>query len=446
METIFLTIYNFYRNCHLEWIINIGVFSFVLYTLVAPKECRIKRWHFVVLNALTLSILMPSIYYIPYISVFPTQGSAIWCFFVFIMLILLFWSMIFFRKSITAIVAYLMFYLVTVILFKTLCSPLYGSESVMNPTLYAILDILTAIALYVSLVLLIRLFQTNPLRMEVTFPQHIFAIALYFPASFFLYCIFHVSGTPLFSDYPLPVLAAIILTNLPLYYYIFAQIIRTYEEKLQLNAALTQTQAQLARYRYSIELEERLRQERHELKNNYFYIQMLLNEHKYTELNQYLEHGIGEKMESLSSVQTGNTMIDYLLNRKLAEARKYKIKTYAEILVPEQLPVNDDVFCTILLNLLDNAMEASKQEQAADIHISIKLVQQYLVCKISNKVSNNVFLENPKLLTTKKDRKNHGLGLKIIRNAVKEQNGMFQTKMEDGYFVATVMLPFQTVD
>ena len=95
-------------------------------------------------------------------------------------------------------------------------------------------------------------------------------------------------------------------------------------------------------------------------------------------------------MSKLTDIQTGNTLIDYLLNRKIQEAQKLHVKTYTEIIIPGQLSINEEVLCTILLNLLDNAIEASKQEDTPDIQIVIKCVQNYLLCKISNKVSSNI--------------------------------------------------------
>lgn len=77
-----------------------------------------------------------------------------------------------------------------------------------------------------------------------------------------------------------------------------------------------------------------------------------------------------------------------------------------------------------------------------DIQIVMKCVQNYLLCKISNKVSYDVLAGNPTLATTKPDSENHGLGIKIIRSAVESQNGLLNFECEKGYFTATVMLPF----
>ena len=57
-----------------------------------------------------------------------------------------------------------------------------------------------------------------------------------------------------------------------------------------MNAALQETKAQLSHYRYSIVLQDEIRKERHELKNKYFYIQTLVHEKKFEQLEDYLNH------------------------------------------------------------------------------------------------------------------------------------------------------------
>lgn len=133
--------------------------------------------------------------------------------------------------------------------------------------------------------------------------------------------------------------------------------------------------------------------------------------------------------------------MDYLINRKLQEAQKNHIVTCSEILVPSQLHLSDDTLCTILLNLLDNAIEASRSVQDPHIQITVKCIQNYLSIRISNKVNENILKKNPLLRTTKKDASAHGLGIRIIKNTVAGCNGIYDVGMDGNYFVSTVMLP-----
>ena len=172
---------------------------------------------------------------------------------------------------------------------------------------------------------------------------------------------------------------------------------------------------------------------------------MLLEGKQYGKMDEYLNRVIGETLPSLDHISTGNAMLDHILNQAVAEARTLKIPVSTEIIVRKNLPVSEDALCTILLNLLHNAIEASASVQQKDLHITVKEVQNYLLCKIANRVERDVLSDNPTLATPKTDSENHGLGLKIVSAKVRECNGSFETSVENGYFIATVMLPLVIV-
>jgi sensor histidine kinase regulating citrate/malate metabolism len=143
------------------------------------------------------------------------------------------------------------------------------------------------------------------------------------------------------------------------------------------------------------------------------------------------------------NIDTGNTMIDYILNSKMAEAGRYKIKTCVDVLIPANINVDENTLCTVFLNLFDNAIEASKKENDPDIQVTMKCVQNYLHFVIANKTDPELMKANPHLRTTKDDKNNHGLGMKIVKEAVEKTNGIISHKMVGSYFTVTVMLPME---
>jgi sensor histidine kinase YesM len=134
-------------------------------------------------------------------------------------------------------------------------------------------------------------------------------------------------------------------------------------------------------------------------------------------------------------------MIDYIINRKIIEARKQHIKIYTEIMLPKDLSVDEEKFCTVFLNLFNNAVEACQQVTDPDIHIIMKCIRNYLSCEIRNKVDPEKIAANPDLATTKPDKENHGLGLKIVRDTLDECDGIFKSSLEGNYFVSQFMIP-----
>ena len=95
------------------------------------------------------------------------------------------------------------------------------------------------------------------------------------------------------------------------------------------------------------------------------------------------------------------------------------------------------------VNLINNAIEASEDEETPDIHITLKCVQSYLHGEISNHVRPEKITGNPDLHSTKPDTSRHGLGLRIVRETIRRCDGMLQMGLESGYYKAVFMLPLE---
>lgn len=339
--------------------------------------------------------------------------------------------------------AYLLYFYSTYKCFKFIFGALYELQFQIDTTLYKALDMLAFIIIFIGMNHLCRLFTKFRLQFlhQLTRSQ---SIALVFsPLSFFVLLQLADPSVSVPYNVFITIASLLILINLPIMYYLYVTIGAQYESKAQIGKALAETSNQLTRYRYTILIEEQAKKERHELKNNYFYIQALLHEKKYEQLEKYLSDHIGDLEDAPSGIQTNNVLIDHILNTKIEAARKHNIKIYTEVLIPEELAINEQYFCTILLNLLDNAIEASMKEKDPDIQIIINTKNNNLICCVKNRVSTNIFENNPEFKTTKKDKKNHGLGIKIIKNRVKLLNGMYDKTIQDNYFISTVIIPLE---
>ncbi|MCF0132035.1 MAG: GHKL domain-containing protein [Pseudobutyrivibrio sp.] len=443
MADLFQSIYYYFRLLGIEGILHFAYLSYVLWILCTPKKVSINKPLYILgSTAIFAAFQWIFSFVIQYsFDMFLSHSSLpYWFNFVLTFTLATILSGILLSGSIIYKITYILFFQTFILLFKVSMSPLYLLEASMPALKYEALDIVAIIVLLLLLYLLTLLFKRHRLHSTITLSNKSMFFALYFPLSI-LICYTLSSNIRLVHQYSEPLTAFIILSILPMVYYILCTILDSYEEQRLSSEALMQTKAQLARYRFSIELEDRIKKERHELKNNYFYIQTLLKEKKYDVLDEYLNNVVGEKLLSLNEINSGNSLMDYILNRKVAQAHKYNIKTYVEVLVPQQMNISEDLLCTILLNLLDNAIEASQREDNPDIQINISYAQSYLVAIIKNKTSSNVLETNPELLTTKSDSTNHGQGMKIIRQSVHRANGILKFSYENGYFVASVMLP-----
>ncbi len=60
---------------------------------------------------------------------------------------------------------------------------------------------------------------------------------------------------------------------------------------------------------------------------------------------------------------------------------------------------------------------------------------------MKNKVSNEISIENGLIKSQKAGEKNHGLGLKNVRDAVERSKGIFDINVKNQQFIARVVLP-----
>ena len=432
-------IYEFYRVYGLEWIIYSVLIANGLYQLSGKESRAISRPLYLLLHAVFTAVCIPLTRLIPFTPLFQTQGAAIWVFFVLLIAVTLLFALLFLRKNFNTLLGYDIFYVVLIILYKMVCGPLYSAEGILPTRIYIFLDLALTILLYLILLFMTALFDRFRLDLKVSLPKT-YSLVLFIPLGIFLFFFLYITGIPLSQNAERSLLCVILIIDLPIIYYLFASIIREYNEHARLDRALSAAQAELDNNRLALELDEKIKKERHELKNNYFYLRMLLEGKQYGKMDEYLN-----RVYRKTPIEHWRIIAGFLMLYDAIMVNVAKIPVSTEIIVRKNLPVSEDALCTILLNLLHNAIEASASVQQKDLHITVKEVQNYLLCKIANRVERDVLSDNPTLATTKTDSENHGLGLKIVSAKVRECNGSFETSVENGYFIATVMLPLVIV-
>lgn len=224
-------------------------------------------------------------------------------------------------------------------------------------------------------------------------------------------------------------------------YYLFMSLVAELERQMKLELE-NQSLAFQIRQMDSVDgLLQQVRTARHELKNNYFLLKSLLDQGRYEEMDRWLEEIVQTDLDRDDLVSTGNRLIDMILAQKKGEARRKNIPLLFDVLLPEQMELQPQMLCSLLFNLLDNAIEASARTERPDIRCDIRMVKGYLWVEVRNWVDSSVLAENPGLLTSKPDKASHGIGLRLIRQIVRRCAGTLEIFEEDRYFVARAILP-----
>lgn len=182
---------------------------------------------------------------------------------------------------------------------------------------------------------------------------------------------------------------------------------------------------------------------RHDLKKYINIAVKMMEEKDYDKLEEYIKSFQDNKVSGTRIyVNTQNKMFNAIINQKLNEAENLNIKV--ECIICDDLSdfngMEDIELCLIFLNLLDNAIEAEKKVKSPIIRFHVFKKAAYACFKVENIVDQDIFAVNPKLNTTKSDKKMHGIGLKSVIEIIEQHDGIFNVTQDGKWFIAEIML------
>lgn len=185
--------------------------------------------------------------------------------------------------------------------------------------------------------------------------------------------------------------------------------------------------------------DKEIRRFRHDYKNHMIVVKAYLESGRMSDAREYISSIDGSINGVMNRIRTGNFVSDALLNSKATVAAKTQTSISFSGYIPPTGIRSDDL-CTVLSNLIDNAIEACEKVSGdRSIAVEAKCTDSYLILSITNPT----VTKNPnKLRTSKKDTVNHGLGIKNVERAIKRYNGVLSLNNYDNIFTADVRLTF----
>ena len=186
---------------------------------------------------------------------------------------------------------------------------------------------------------------------------------------------------------------------------------------------------------------EELRKFRHDVKNHMLALNSMCTSEDNSQIKKYLSQLTNEVSSKKPVEYTGNRELDAVIAPFVLEAESKNIKVQFKGRVSDNVAIDMFDMCTIISNLLNNAIEACEkiQEDKRIIGFEIAGYNSQIFISVSNSYDmESIINQKQKFITTKEDKLNHGIGLENVRITVKKYDGDMRISQENERFIVSI--------
>lgn len=192
-----------------------------------------------------------------------------------------------------------------------------------------------------------------------------------------------------------------------------------------------------------LEVENNIRIYQHDMENHFICLMELAYEENANRVMNYVKELKNDFVDRKKQFyQTGNFIVDVLLNHYVSLLSD-DVKKDVKGKWIQDLDVTEVELCSVFSNLMQNAVEALIKPITNKKYLEIKFVQGKTYAKLEIKNSLERLPEQDRqgnLISTKEDRKKHGIGLMNVRRIVEKNGGKFEIEMTKEEFKSIVIL------
>lgn len=180
----------------------------------------------------------------------------------------------------------------------------------------------------------------------------------------------------------------------------------------------------------------------HDYKNQLGCIQGLLEAGEITDALGYIKELSGSIKKGGDHVNTNHPVVNTVLNQKYLRAQEKGITLIMAVNDLSELMLCREDIVTLLVNLLDNAIEAcEKLDENRIIQFKMMLEEGELTISVRNPLKEPVVIMGKRLQTTKEKKDNHGLGMLNINSVIEKNQGTSILECQDGWFYFSAVIP-----
>lgn len=230
--------------------------------------------------------------------------------------------------------------------------------------------------------------------------------------------------------------------------YLFDSIIIQVDNINQFKIRENTMRLQQEQYKILIDGYEQVKKVRHDMIGHLIVLEAYHKENMIQKAIEYI-HKLHDEIDfGKRGIISGNVAVDAIINNRKAVINQMGIHFNEEIVIPRELSIEDIDLSIILVNLINNAIEACERvkEQEREIMFTMKHKEDSLFIEIRNTYDiTTIRRRSGKFISSKLNRGKDelGTGIENAEEIIKRYNGAFLTELEEDLFIVKAMIPVQ---
>ena len=182
---------------------------------------------------------------------------------------------------------------------------------------------------------------------------------------------------------------------------------------------------QKQQYDYQLQQSVAVRRFKHDLVNHIGVLRELMSRKKVEDAIDYIDTIWNIQDDFDLKLHTGDSFLDVIINYYFYLAEKENIEFAVSGRLTEKMPLEMVDLTSLMGNVLQNAVEAAAKAAVPKIRIELVEHKKEIFIVVSNSVIEKINTKGSFFMTSKKDKENHGFGLKNIAAAVEKYHGEY---------------------
>ncbi len=185
---------------------------------------------------------------------------------------------------------------------------------------------------------------------------------------------------------------------------------------------------------------------RHEIRHHLAALTVLQREGKFQEIGEHLEHlnMIEQKTKPVFYCRHG--LVNAILSKASDDCERWGITFTCEGSMSANVALSDGDLCTLLMNMLENAVEAARlaPEGKRWISVQVRAKDGFLVVACRNARNGTQIMEHDgRFLSTKRNARFHGYGILAMRQIAEKHGSKLNIEYNDEFFGVKTILKLE---